>query len=127
MGKIDVQAINERTASLRKSMNLGQKEVADYLGITVPAYQKYELRSPVTSENLLPLCRLFNTTPYYLLDGQDDEYIRLYQKLDEIDRQSVIERMRALLQLKEPRHDLADHLQEQNRILSEIERLNKKS
>lgn len=67
----------ERLKALRQKNNLTQKELADILGVSQGAYQKWEKgkREP-NFENLLKLAAVLNTTTSYLL-GEVDESIRI--------------------------------------------------
>jgi transcriptional regulator with XRE-family HTH domain len=48
----------KRTKELRLSRGFTQKEVADFLGITIEAYSKYENRSVLPHYLMLRFCRL---------------------------------------------------------------------
>ncbi len=60
--------IKERLKRLRKENGVSQKEVADYLGVSVSAYSNYEqgIREP-SLDMLLKLSDFFDTTCDYLL------------------------------------------------------------
>ncbi len=62
----------KRLRSARLSNNLTQQQVADLLGITVNAYQKYEqsMRSP-SLDTLVKLADLFSVPTDWIL-GRDD-------------------------------------------------------
>ena len=59
---------NQRLKQSRQSVNLTQKQVAEHLGMTPNAYQKYELGSlePNLSK-LVQLADLFHVSTDYLL------------------------------------------------------------
>ncbi len=60
--------IKERLKRLRKENGVSQKEVADYIGVSVSAYSNYEqgIREPLL-DVLLKLSDFFDTTCDYLL------------------------------------------------------------
>ena len=60
--------IKERLKRLRKENGVSQKEVADYIGVSVIAYSNYEqgIREP-SLDVLLKLSDFFDTTCDYLL------------------------------------------------------------
>ena len=60
--------IKERLKRLRKENGESQKEVADYIGVSVSAYSNYEqgIREP-SLDVLLKLSDFFDTTCDYLL------------------------------------------------------------
>ncbi len=60
--------IKERLKRLRKENGVSQKEVADYIGVSVSAYSNYEqgIREP-SLDVLLKLSDFFDTTCDYLL------------------------------------------------------------
>ena len=60
--------IKERLKRLRKENGVSQKEVADYIGVSVSAYSNYEqgIREPLL-DVLLKLSNFFDTTCDYLL------------------------------------------------------------
>lgn len=60
--------IKERLKRLRKENGVSQKEVADYIGVSVSAYSNYEqgIREP-SLDMLLKLSDFFDTTCDYLL------------------------------------------------------------
>lgn len=60
--------IKERLKRLRKENGVSQKEVADYIGVSVSAYSNYEqgIREP-SLDVLLKLSDFFDTTYDYLL------------------------------------------------------------
>ena len=60
--------IKERLKKIRKENGVSQKEVADYLGVSVSAYSNYEqgIREP-SLDMLLKLSDFFDTTCDYLL------------------------------------------------------------
>lgn len=60
--------IKERLKRLRKENGVSQKEVADYIGVSVSAYSNYEqgIREP-SLDVLLKLSNFFDTTCDYLL------------------------------------------------------------
>lgn len=63
--------LNERLKELRKQKKVTQQDVANYLGITRPAYTAYEKGSRNPDYDLLnKLARYFNVTTDYLL-GSD--------------------------------------------------------
>lgn len=60
--------LNERLKELRKQKKVTQQDVANYLGITRPAYTAYEKGSRNPDYDLLnKLARYFNVTTDYLL------------------------------------------------------------
>lgn len=63
----------KRLKQLRMQRNIRQKEIADYLGITVSAYGNYELgqRQP-NFETLCKMADFFNVSVDYLL-GRDEK------------------------------------------------------
>ncbi|WP_294426435.1 helix-turn-helix transcriptional regulator [uncultured Streptococcus sp.] len=68
----------ERLKTLRLEENLTQKEVADILGISRPAYTYWEKGEKVPTPDKLPaLAKLFNVSTDYLLGNSD------YRSVDE--------------------------------------------
>jgi HTH-type transcriptional regulator, competence development regulator len=69
-----------RLASLRKEKKRTQQDMADYLGITRPAYTAYELgnRQP-DYEMLQKLADFFETTTDYILGRSDERDIFQYK------------------------------------------------
>ncbi|WP_107841690.1 helix-turn-helix domain-containing protein [Metasolibacillus meyeri] len=63
-----------RLKSLRKEFGKTQQDVADYLGVTRPAYTAYEIdkRSP-DHETLSKLATLYNVSVDYLLGRTDNK------------------------------------------------------
>ena len=65
---------NERLKECRLECGLTQLQVAQYLGVTLPAVCQYEKGSRELSlELLVKLCKLFNVSADYLL-GLTDSY-----------------------------------------------------
>lgn len=66
--EVDMTKIKERLKRLRKENGVSQKEVADYIGVSVSAYSNYEqgIREP-SLDVLLKLSDFFDTTCDYLL------------------------------------------------------------
>ena len=63
-----------RIRNLREDKDLNQEEVATYLGVKQAAYSKYELgQRSITSEILIKLAQLYNTSIDYLLGLTDDK------------------------------------------------------
>ena len=63
----------DRLQKIRNEKNMIQKDVADYLNITVTAYQRYEYgtRNP-SLDVLIKLANYFNVSTDYLLGVSDD-------------------------------------------------------
>lgn len=66
--------MGERLKELRLERNLTQKQVAEYLGLTIKGYNFYELnlREPPV-ETIKKLCALYNVSADYLI-GLSDNY-----------------------------------------------------
>lgn len=64
--------INERLKKVRKERGVSQKDVANYLGISISAYSNYEqgIRKP-DLETLVKICDYFDITSDYLLGRVD--------------------------------------------------------
>ena len=67
----------EKVKMLRKEKGLSQKEVAGELGITVRAYQNYELHNvqPRKRDIVDKLCKLYHVTAAQLLGDENLFYI----------------------------------------------------
>ena len=66
---------NEILRELREEKNLGQKEVADFLGITQQVYSRYELglrELPISL--LIKLCEFYDVSADYVLNIKDGYY-----------------------------------------------------
>ena len=60
--------IGEQIKNYRKTAGLTQEQVANYLGVSTPAVNKWEKgASDPSTSNLLTLAKLFNTTAEELL------------------------------------------------------------
>ncbi len=66
--------MGERLKELRLERNLTQKQVAEYLGLTIKGYNFYELnlREPPVA-TIKKLCTLYNVSADYLI-GLSDNY-----------------------------------------------------
>lgn len=74
MGNIKIV---ENIRELRKRFSFSQEEVGKYLGITQPAYQKYETgQTEVSMEVLEKLSRLYGIDEYEIMTG-DVEQLQL--------------------------------------------------
>lgn len=92
----------ERLRELREKKGLSQSEVAKFLGISRPAYVKYETGNSRPVRKLKELCALFNVSSDYILGTEGDEQsvpkysadeeklIEIYRKLDDRGKQSVL-------------------------------------
>ena len=66
--------LNERLKQLRKEKKVTQQDVANYLGITRPAYTAYEKGNRSPDYDLLnKLAKYFNVTTDYLLGSTSNE------------------------------------------------------
>ena len=63
-----------RLRTLREAKGLSQKKVADYLGITRTAYNKYEDGASKPVRNLEALSSLFGVTTDYILGKDETEF-----------------------------------------------------
>ena len=63
---------SERLKNARNANNLTQQSIADYLNITIKAYQHYEynLRKP-TFDGIIKLCELLDVSSDWLLGLSD--------------------------------------------------------
>ena len=71
MTKKERVLIGERMKTLRKSANKMQKEVADFVGVSVAVYSLYETN--INEPSLLTVSKLadyFNVTIDYLVNGK---------------------------------------------------------
>lgn len=66
-----VTATNIR--DIRKSLNLSQSDVADYLGIKWAAYQRLESKGGFKFEQISTLAELFNVTTDFIINGSDPD------------------------------------------------------
>ena len=74
----------ERLKALRLEANLTQKEVADILGISRPAYTYWEKGEKAPTPDKLPaLSKLFNVSTDYLLGNSD--YRSVEEELSEVE------------------------------------------
>lgn len=91
----------ERLRELREKKGLSQNEVAKFLGISRPAYVKYETGNSRPIRKLKELCVLFNVSSDYILGTEGDKtepkynsdeenLIKLYRQLDDRGKQSVL-------------------------------------
>lgn len=73
---------NERLKTIRKTSNFTQQAMADMLGISLNAYQKYEQaeRSP-SLETLVQIADIFDVSLDYLFCR--DEFIRSHEGLSD--------------------------------------------
>ncbi len=64
----------ERLKTLRKQANLTQKEMAEKMGISQPAYGDWErgVKKP-SHENLIKIAKCYGVTTDYLLEGKKDD------------------------------------------------------
>ena len=64
----------ERLKTLRKQANLTQKEMAEKMGISQPAYGDWErgVKKP-SHENLIKIAKFYGVTTDYLLEGKKDD------------------------------------------------------
>ena len=67
-----MDTFGQRLKKLRLERNLTQKQVADYLGLTIKGYNFYELnlREPSIS-TLKKLCDFFDVSADYLIGRRD--------------------------------------------------------
>lgn len=72
----DRESIKERIKDFRKSTKLKQPQVAEYLGLTRTAYVGREKDGNFTWDHFLLLAELFDTTPFILKYGLDDDALR---------------------------------------------------
>ncbi|MBE6791050.1 MAG: helix-turn-helix transcriptional regulator [Clostridia bacterium] len=63
-----------RLRDLREDHDLSQRQVAEYLGMKQPQYNRYErgLRD-IPTDVLIKLAQLYNTTTDYILGINDDK------------------------------------------------------
>ncbi|WP_304067847.1 helix-turn-helix domain-containing protein [Megamonas hypermegale] len=93
----------ERLRELREKKGLSQSEVAKFLGISRPAYVKYETGNSRPVRKLKELCVLFNVSSDYILGTEGDEtetevkysadeqrLIEVYRKLDERGKKNIL-------------------------------------
>lgn len=92
----------KRLRELRENKGLSQSEVAKFLGISRPAYVKYETGNSRPVRKLKELCVLFNVSSDYILGTEGDEQpvqkysadeeklINIYRQLDDRGKQSVL-------------------------------------
>ena len=112
--------------SLRKEKKLNQGELAELLGITAQAYQKYEYgTAELTHENLVKLADFYNVSTDYLLGrteikamagtspaeqldvtAAEQEIIRRYTEFPEEVRLLLLETIRKLVGLPEVPEDI---------------------
>lgn len=100
--------------NLRKEKKLNQKDIADYLGITQQAYQKYENgTSEMSGSTIKKLAGFYGVTTDYLLGRDTSEP----EPLDDLERQfnmTLLEKkiLEGYLALpKDMRGDLMEFLQ----------------
>ena len=90
-------SISERILALAKEKNVKQKVIAETCNVaqsTVTTWLKSGTLS-IPSAYILPICRLFDCSPYYLLsgeeveapgaseaDGDEEKLLRLFRSLD---------------------------------------------
>ena len=74
-----------RLRLLREAKQMSQKEVAEFLGITRAAYNKYESGASRPVRKLEELSKLFNVSTDYIM-GQDET--PLEKSMSKVDRQA---------------------------------------
>lgn len=87
MAEFSIYGLGEKLKNLRKQHGFTQQVVADRLGVTRNAYNKYENEglNPST-EKLIKLAIIFNTTTDYLYGLGKDSYMYLYDFSEEQQR-----------------------------------------
>lgn len=113
MAEIKIE-IGQRMLSLRKNIKKSQAEVAEYLGLTVAAYQNYETgRREANYETLSKLADFYGVTTDYLLGRSNEKPEPLAQLASEFNMSALEEKiLKNYLALDEKmRGDLTDFLQ----------------
>jgi len=71
------EKVGERLKLIRQNLKLTQKEMADLLGVTLNAYQRYEMGARSLSlEKLKILMEKLNVNLNWLLTGKGEPFIR---------------------------------------------------
>lgn len=70
---VELAKVAERIRALREKHGYSEQYVADYVGISQPAYRKYEHGGGVTAEKLLKLCELYGCSADYILALVENE------------------------------------------------------
>ena len=108
----------ERLKTLRKQANLTQKEMAEIIGISQPAYGDWErgVKKP-SHENLIKIAKFYGVTTDYLLEGKNDN--------DDVDSSTVdaVFRMASdgLTEYEKSlfRKDIIDYINERKKLFEE--------
>jgi transcriptional regulator with XRE-family HTH domain len=118
------KAFGKRLQALRKHKRLTQKETAAQIRTALSQYNKYEygLHYP-TTEKLLLLANLYNTTTDYLLTGNISENnpltnMRLIKRLKELEKLNIDDQETAI--------KILDAIIMQNKVQGAITPLDKK-
>lgn len=69
-------AICLRLKSARKAAGYTQASFAELLGLEEKTYAKYESRSPLPTNYLVPACRILDIDVYWLLCGVGRDVVR---------------------------------------------------
>jgi transcriptional regulator with XRE-family HTH domain len=117
------KAFGKRLQTLRKQKRLTQKEAAAKIQSALSQYNKYEygLNYP-TTEKLLLLANLYNTTTDYLLTGNVSEKnplinLRLLKRFEELEKLNIDEQETAI--------KILDAIITQNKVKGAISPLDK--
>ena len=104
--------VNEKVRKLREQMNLSQRYVAQYLGISRSTVTQMENgHRKISTEELQKLCRLFGVSSNMLLENTEMSqpaalFARSFERLDEIDQAEIINLIRFKEQMKAQRGKL---------------------
>lgn len=67
--------IGRNVRYLREKLLFSQVDICQYLGISQPAYVKYESgETPITMDSLEKIARLFNVEEYDILEGDSSSF-----------------------------------------------------
>lgn len=70
------KAVCQRLKAARKSAGYTQGSFAEKLGLEEKTYAKYESRSPLPPNYIVPACKLLDLDVYYFLDGVGRDAVR---------------------------------------------------
>lgn len=69
-------AINDRIKILRKTLKLNQTDFGRKIGLAANTIANYEIgRRAVSEQTIKSICREFNVSHYWLVDGEGDMFL----------------------------------------------------
>lgn len=105
--------ISQNIQKILKEQKRTQKELASHLGIAKSTINNWiKLNRSVPSEYIIPVCEFLNISPYYLLNGEENnlsirvdntesDLLNMYNQLSEKRKAMVYERTKTLFELEQ--------------------------